>query len=155
VHHPFDARGWPPQRLARADSRSQFKWAICCFDSSLRVASSRKLRAAFRAVLVWIVGREEYSADANDFNRTLQVGLAEHSTRCDVQILPHVIGYGPWEFCDSIERAQALGIEQNHLSPVPQDDLKLWKAIKYPGENQPQELDPAFVVPSKTERCEC
>jgi hypothetical protein len=57
--------------------------------------------------------------------------LAEHSARCDVQILPHVIDDGPSEFRDSIECVQALGVEQNHLSPVPQDDLKIRKAVEH------------------------
>src|ERR1039458_6451740 len=54
-------------------------------------------RTAFRTVLVRIIGRKEYPVDANYFDRTLQVRLVEHSARCDVQILPHVIYDGPSE----------------------------------------------------------
>ena len=76
-----------------------------------------------RSILIRVVGGEKNAVDANDFDGTLQVGLAEHSARCDVEVLAHTIDDGALELCDALQRIQALSVKENYFSPMSEDDL--------------------------------
>lgn len=55
------------------------------------------------------------------------------------------------EFCYPVERSQPFSVEKNNFAPMPENNLKIGKPVKYFCQNQTNKLYARFIVPAKPE----
>lgn len=92
------------------------------FDKSPRIAS--------RAILVWVVRREQDAVHADGIDRLPQIGGAEHAAGRQIEIVADIVEEWPLEFGHPIQHDEPLEIKQHQLTPVPEDDLEVRVTVK-------------------------
>jgi hypothetical protein len=105
--------------------------------------------AAVGAVLAGVVGGEHNAVGSDGGNGVGQHPVAEDATGGDVQVAGDVLGDAPLQVgCPVAEHVGAFEEENQHLTPVPQDELQVWVAVEGAGQYQPQGGDASVGMPA-------
>jgi hypothetical protein len=70
-----------------------------------------------------------------------KVAFAEHAAWSYIEVFAHRIHDGPLQLRHTRERLQSLGVKEHDLTPMPKNDLKIRKSIKYTGKNKSKKLN--------------